>query len=496
MTAHKLSMFFVPSMLSVGGLMVRRIQGAGESAAARKPWPFARTAAVAAALLGVLVGTPAGDASELYSFTNLNLSIPDGNWAGLSDSRNIASSIGSLSKVRVKLRIAGEFNGDLYAYLRQIKDGRTNFCVLLNRPGRTASNPYGYPDCGFEVTFDDAAENGDVHVYRNKVVPQPGTPLTSTWQPDGRNVDPALVTDLSARTTTLSSFNGTAGSGNWTLFLADVDLGATNMLLGWELELSGPVAAPIVWATPADITYGTPLGPTQLNASSTVQGTFAYDPPAGTVLPAGTHTLSVTFTPVDTVNYTPSTKQVTINVLKAPLTITADNKTKAYGAALPTLTASYSGFVNGDTPSSLDTPVTLSTTATAASPVGTYAITASGASDANYTISFVNGTLTITKAQTSGVLVSSANPALPAQSVTFTFSASAVAPGAGTVTGSVTLFVDGAPFASGSLSGGSVSFATAALTHGSHVISAEYAGSANFFGTSATLSPAQLVNTP
>ncbi|NLH75371.1 MAG: hypothetical protein GX456_20185, partial [Verrucomicrobia bacterium] len=388
----------MPSMICIGGSMVRRMPRNGELAGARKPRSFAKALAVGAALLGVLVGTPAGDASELYSFTNLNLGIPDGNWAGLSDSRDIVSSIGSVTKVRVKLHIAGEFNGDLYAYLRQIKDGRTNFCVLLNRPGRTSSNPYGYPDCGFDVTFDDDAANGDVHVYRNKVVPQPGTPLTSTWQPDGRNVDPAVVTDASARTTTLSSFNGTAGSGNWTLFIADLDLGATNMLLGWEIELSGPVAAPIVWATPADITYGTALGPSQLNASSTVQGTFAYDPPAGTVLPAGTHTLSVTFTPVDTVNYTPATKQVTIKVLKAPLTIKADNKSKVYGAALPALTASYSGFVNGDTPASLDTPVTLSTTATASSPVGTYTITASGASDANYTISFVNGTLTVTKA--------------------------------------------------------------------------------------------------
>jgi len=152
--------------------------------------------------------------------------------------------------------------------------------------------------------------------------------------------------------------------------------------------------------------------------------------------------------------------------------------------------------VNGDTPSCLSTQPALSTTATAASPVGTYPITVSGASAANYAISYVNGTLTVTKAQTSGVLISSANPALPGQSITFTFSASAVAPGAGTVTGSVTLFVDGVQFASGSLSGGSVSFSTAALTHGSHVISAEYAGSSNFLGTSATLSPAQLVNTP
>ena len=56
----------------------------------------------------------------------------------------------------------------------------------------------------------------------------------------------------------------------------------------------------------------------------------------------------------------------------APLTITADTQSKAYGAALPALTASYSGFVNGDTAGSLTTLPTLTTTATAASHVGTY----------------------------------------------------------------------------------------------------------------------------
>src|SRR5207247_945615 len=82
----------------------------------------------------------------------------------------------------------------------------------------------------------------------------------------------------------------------------------------------------------------------------------------------------------------------------AALTITADDKSKVYGAALPALTASYSGFVNGDIASSLTTPVTLATTATPASPVGTYPITASGAASPNYTISFVSGTLTVTPA--------------------------------------------------------------------------------------------------
>src|SRR5207245_1614025 len=79
-------------------------------------------------------------------------------------------------------------------------------------------------------------------------------------------------------------------------------------------------------------------------------------------------------------------------------TITADDKTKVYGAALPVLTASYSGFVNGDTSASLSTPVSLSTTATANSPVGKYDILASGATDANYSITFVKGSLEVTPA--------------------------------------------------------------------------------------------------
>src|SRR5208337_2782586 len=61
-------------------------------------------------------------------------------------------------------------------------------------------------------------------------------------------------------------------------------------------------------------------------------------------------------------------------------------QTKVYGAALPTLTASYSGFVNGDTSASLTTQPTLTTPATTGTHVG------------SYTITFKNGTLTITPA--------------------------------------------------------------------------------------------------
>ena len=57
------------------------------------------------------------------------------------------------------------------------------------------------------------------------------------------------------------------------------------------------LASTLTWANPAPILVGTPLGNTQLNATDSVPGTFVYTPAKGTVLPAGTQTLSVTFTP-------------------------------------------------------------------------------------------------------------------------------------------------------------------------------------------------------
>jgi hypothetical protein len=92
----------------------------------------------------------------------------------------------------------------------------------------------------------------------------------------------------------------------------------------------------ITWSNPADITYGTPLGSTQLNATASVPGTLTYTPPAGTVLNAvPNQNLSVNFAPTDTVNYNNASKNVSINVLKATPTITWSNPADiTYGTAL------------------------------------------------------------------------------------------------------------------------------------------------------------------
>ena len=79
----------------------------------------------------------------------------------------------------------------------------------------------------------------------------------------------------------------------------------------------------ITWSNPADLAWGTPLSSTQLNATTPVQGAMVYTPPVGTVLSvASGQTLSVAFTPTDTVNWATANSSVTINVVQASQTIT------------------------------------------------------------------------------------------------------------------------------------------------------------------------------
>ncbi len=173
--------------------------------------------------------------TETFSFNDINRAVPDGNPAGIIDGRTISSVITSISSITVGLRISGGYNGDLYVTLQH----SSGFSVLLNRPGKTGSDAYGYGDAGFNIRFDDAAAN-DVHTYQAITTPGAGLPLTGTWQPDARNIDPTDVTASSTRSAYLSSFQGSAGSGTWTLFLADtVSGGGTATLSSWDLEITG-----------------------------------------------------------------------------------------------------------------------------------------------------------------------------------------------------------------------------------------------------------------
>jgi hypothetical protein len=92
-------------------------------------------------------------------------------------------------------------------------------------------------------------------------------------------------------------------------------------------------------------------------------------------------------------NYTVTSVNGVLTVAKAPLTITANNQTKVLHAVNPVLTATYSGFVLGQTPASLTGTLSCTTTSTTLTAVGSFPITCSGQTSTNYAITFVPGTL-------------------------------------------------------------------------------------------------------
>jgi hypothetical protein len=167
----------------------------------------------------------------------------------------------------------------------------------------------------------------------------------------------------------------------------------------------GHPAESLTWSNPAPINYGTAITSAQLDAAVNVLGNYAYSPGSGAVLNAGTNTLSVIFSPTDTFDYSNVLDTVSLVVLPVPLTVTASNATRPFGAANPVFTGSITGLANAD-----DITATYTCSANSSSPVGTYPIVAALVDpykrQTNYTVSLKNGTLTVTGAP--GIQITSA----------------------------------------------------------------------------------------
>lgn len=116
---------------------------------------------------------------------------------------------------------------------------------------------------------------------------------------------------------------------------------------------------------------------------------------ATSLLGAGTHTVTATYSGDSAYLTSSGDLSGGQQVHPTPLSVTAPSSTISYGSRIPQLDPSYSGFVNGDTATSLSSQATCTTTATSTSPGGTYPVTCSGAVDPNYTFSYVPGMLTI-----------------------------------------------------------------------------------------------------
>ncbi|MBI2764005.1 MAG: Ig-like domain repeat protein, partial [Chloroflexi bacterium] len=209
---------------------------------------------------------------------------------------------------------------------------------------------------------------------------------------------------------------------------------------------------------------------------------------------AGTYA-SDTWTFTGTANYANiAATTITDSISPASLSITADANIgtpavdafgKVYdGAVFSPFTARYSGFVNGETPLVLTGTLAFSGAGTSAvSAGGPYAVTPGGLTSTNYAITFVAGSLTIAKANTTTTITSDApDSSVVAQTYTVTWTVTLVSPGGGTLTGNVTVTGDGTCTAA--VGAGQCDLTSTSA--GAKTLTATYGGGANFNSSSDT----------
>ncbi len=211
--------------------------------------------------------------------------------------------------------------------------------------------------------------------------------------------------------TTSSSSNSTSATGtSFTAFGSSFAVGESGVASFSVNSYPSPITAGTsgsVTVTAKDLFGNTFTGYvgtvhfTSTDSRATLPANYTF-----TAGDAGVHTFSgvvlnsagsQSITATDTLIGTATGAQTGITVNPAPLTITADSKTKTYGGTEPTYTASYSGLIGGDaapaTPPTCTTGLAPSAETVAGAP---YAITCSGAADPNYTFTYAQGLLNVT----------------------------------------------------------------------------------------------------
>ena len=267
------------------------------------------------------------------------------------------------------------------------------------------------------------------------------------------------------------------------------------------------------WSTPASIYYGTPLGSTQLDATSNAPGTFAYTPAIGTVLPVGSNTLNAVFTPTDPTSYTGGSISTTIVVLQDTTTTVLTAATNPAIEGTPdALTASVSGnaaaptgtvsFYNGATllgtvtltPSTGDTSTaTLSVSNLA---IGTNTLTAVYAGNTNFAGS--SGQLSLLVKGTSAITITGlVSPIDYGQIIGNTAFVNVIGSSTG---GTTTVYIDGVLVCTLPVSSGQTytcpASTGAGYAVGTHTTYAVFSGDALYQGSTSPTYTVQIVPDP
>ena len=257
---------------------------------------------------------------------------------------------------------------------------------------------------------------------------------------------------------------------------------------------------------------GTPTGTVTFKDGSTTLGKSTLSSGSASFttanLAVATHSITVSYNgDASFITSASTTLSQVVNQAATSTSLVSATNPSVYGQAV-TFTATVSAAAPGSgTPTGKVTfyagPISIGTAAlssgsasftTKALPTGANAITAVYNGNPNFTTSTSAAlTQSVNRAGTASVVTSATNPSIFGQSVTFTASVTAAAPGSGTPTGSIT-FLDGSTtLGTTTLSGGKATFKTTVLAAGPHTITISYSGDGNFVtSTSAPLT--QTVN--
>ncbi len=208
------------------------------------------------------------------------------------------------------------------------------------------------------VTFTPMDAAGDVMVQSSVTITVSKATPNIAWPAPGVISCGTVLSDtqLNATTSVPGTFVYTPAAGEllvagkYTLsvtFTPEDDTNYTTAQATVTVTVAKAMPA-IAWSAPDPITCGTALSATQLSATASVPGTFAYTPAAGELLAAGTHTLSVTFTPTDSMSYATAKAAVSITVAKATPAIAWSTPAPiTYGTLLSATQLSASASVAG-----------------------------------------------------------------------------------------------------------------------------------------------------
>lgn len=227
------------------------------------------------------------------------------------------------------------------------------------------------------------------------------------------------------------------------------------------------------------------IGSGQMGA---VDGSYIYRPPSGTVLPLGVNPLAVVFNPANTTDLEPASGTTTITVIKATLTVEADDNTRVYGTLNPTFTGKVTGANSGDSFSE-----SFTTGATLTSPAGSYAInpTVQGSNLSAYEVVTIAGLLKVSKAPVNLTAGESAAAEIQGQAVTLTATVQSTT--TGQPTGTVTFMDAGVQIGTAVVLNGSATLSTRSLAVGTDSVTAQYSGDVDFLPASASTGPSIVV---